>query len=89
MTKKQLFEQIDKKLGGNVGASKFFDAFFWVLTDALKKGEIVSISGFGKFFVKDKPSIKRTNPQTNRIYYTKAKKVCVFKPFKKLKLCVK
>ena len=87
MNKKQLFDEINKKLGED--CSRFFDAFVAVLTDALKKGEVVSISNFGKFYIKYKPSIKKTNPQTNRIYFTKAKKVSVFKPFKKFKLCVK
>lgn len=89
MNKKQMFDHISFKSGLKPEKIKeVFDIFQEILCDALCKGEKVRLSDFGKFFVVDKKSVKRRNPITKRMYYTRASKVTVFKPFKKLKHCV-
>ena len=40
------------------------DAFVEVITDALKKGEDVQFTGFGKFYVQDREAREGINPQT-------------------------
>ena len=89
MNKNQMFELISKKSGKKVKEIEdFFKVFNDVLIDALCKGEKVNIAGFGSFCIKDRASTKKINPITKRFYFTKAKKVTCFKPYKKLKLCV-
>ncbi len=89
MNKKQMFEYISLKSGVNSQKVKeIFEDFQEILSDALCKGEKVTLSGFGKFFVVDRKSIKRRNPVTKRMYYTRASKVTIFKAYKKLKHCV-
>ena len=45
-------------------AKKIVEAVFAAITDAAAKGEEVSISGFGKFKVKDSPAREGRNPAT-------------------------
>ena len=89
MNKTQMFDLISKNSGVDIKeVGKVFNSFEKILVDALCKGEEVALSGFGKFFVKDRAGQRRINPITKRIYFSRAKKVTVFKAYKKLKLCV-
>ncbi len=89
MKKSEMFEIISKKSGiDKKDVDKVFYEFNNLLADALRKGEIVQINGFGKFYVKDMPSVRRVNPITRRFYMTKAQKVTKFRAYKKLKHCV-
>jgi nucleoid DNA-binding protein len=45
-------------------AQKYFDAFEDVVTDALKGGDEVQITGFGKFYVREQKARDGRNPQT-------------------------
>jgi DNA-binding protein HU-beta len=45
-------------------AQKHFDAFEEVVTSALKGGDEVQITGFGKFYVRDQKARDGRNPQT-------------------------
>jgi nucleoid DNA-binding protein len=45
-------------------AQKHFDAFEEVVTDALKGGDEVQITGFGKFYVREQKARDGRNPQT-------------------------
>jgi DNA-binding protein HU-beta len=47
-------------------AQKYFDAFEGVVTNALKSGEEVQITGFGKFYVREQKAREDRNPQTGK-----------------------
>lgn len=90
MNKTDFLKLIAKESGKTAKeVTKVFQAFDKTLKELLCKGESVAIAGFGKFFVKDKASVRRINPITKRFYYTRPQKVTSFKAYKKLKLCVK
>jgi DNA-binding protein HU-beta len=55
------------------------------VTDALVKGEKVSIAGFGIFNVADRAARDAVNPATGEIRHIEAKKAPVFKAAKALK----
>ena len=50
-----------------------------IITTSLSKGEIVSIRGFGKFYVKDQQKRKRRNPSTGQFITVGPKKRVQFK----------
>ena len=65
MKKKELIERIAKEAGAPKSeAQKHFEAFEEVVTEALKAGEEVQITGFGKFSAKERKAREGTNPQS-------------------------
>jgi DNA-binding protein HU-beta len=79
MKKKELIERIAKEAGvPNSEAQKHFDAFEEVVTEALKAGEEVQITGFGKFSVKERKAREGRNPQTGQKMKIAAQKVPAF-----------
>ena len=65
MKKKELIERIAERADvPKSEAQKHFEAFEEVVTEALKGGEEVQITGFGKFSVKERKAREGTNPQT-------------------------
>ena len=58
------------------------------LTDALKRGENVTLPGFGTFMVKNRPERQGRNPHTGEMMIVPARKVPVFKPGRTLKSTV-
>jgi len=56
-----------------------------IIKHTLESGEDVLISGFGKFYVKDKRERRGRNPQTGAEIKISAKKVAKFVPGKALK----
>lgn len=71
---------ISKKDAGNA-----VDAFTTVVTEALIKGEKVSLVGFGTFEVKERAAREGRNPQTGETMQIAASKVPSFKAGKTLK----
>lgn len=61
------------------------DAVLETITDALKAGEKVAISGFGSFEVRDRAAREARNPQTGATVHVPATKAPAFKPGKALK----
>jgi DNA-binding protein HU-beta len=59
-------------------ASAAVDAMIGSITGALKKGDKVSLIGFGSFTVKKRKARTGRNPQTGKAIKIKAKKVPVF-----------
>ena len=59
-------------------AQKHFDAFEQVVTEALKGGEEVQITGFGKFYVREQKAREGRNPQTGEKMRIPAGKVPTF-----------
>lgn len=66
-------------------ATAVVDAFTSVITNALQKGESVTLVGFGTFEVKQRAAREGRNPQTGAAIQIAAAKVPGFKPGKNLK----
>ncbi len=66
-------------------AQKYFDAFEQVVTDALKGGDEVQITGFGKFYVREQKARDGRNPQTGEKMRIPAQKVPAFSAGNSLK----
>ena len=79
MKKKELIERIAQEAGASkIQAQKHFDAFEEVVTEALKAGEEVQITGFGKFSVRERKAREGRNPQTGEKIMIAAQKVPAF-----------
>jgi len=66
-------------------ASRAVDAIVDAVTDALKKGEQVSILGFGTFLVRERSARSGRNPQTGDVIQIAASRSPSFKAGKALK----
>lgn len=66
-------------------AKRVIDATLKAITDAAKKGEEVSLPGFGKFKVADRPAREGRNPATGATLTIAASKKVSFTPAKALK----
>jgi nucleoid DNA-binding protein len=77
--KKELIERIAEKADvPKSEAQKHFEAFEEVVTEALKAGEEVQITGFGKFSVKERKAREGRNPQSGQKMKIAAQKVPSF-----------
>jgi DNA-binding protein HU-beta len=65
--------------------SAALDAILDTVTDALKAGEKVSLTGFGNFEVRERAARTGRNPQTGEEMQIAASKAPAFKPGKALK----
>jgi len=66
-------------------AKALVDGVFTAIRDAAVKGEEVSLPGFGKFKVQDKPARTGRNPRTGEAVNIAATKKLAFQPAKALK----
>ena len=66
-------------------AKKAVEAVLAGIVDAAKKGEEVSLPGFGKFKVKDSPARKGRNPGTGETIEIAASRKLGFTPAKQVK----
>ena len=66
-------------------AGRALDAVVDSITQALKKGDPVTLVGFGTFAVKARAAREGRNPQTGQTIQIKASNVPGFKPGKALK----
>lgn len=66
-------------------AKALVDGVFKAIAEAAAKGEEVSIPGFGKFKVQDKPARIGRNPATGEAIEIAATKKVAFTPAKQLK----
>ena len=66
-------------------AKAIVDSVFGGIRDSAVKGEEVSIPGFGKFKVQDKPARTGRNPSTGATIQIAASKKLAFQPAKALK----
>jgi DNA-binding protein HU-beta len=86
MKKTELVEAIAEKADvPKSQAQKVFDAFEQVVTDTLKGGEEVQITGFGKFYVREQKARDGRNPQTGEKMRIPAGKVPTFSAGNSLK----
>ena len=89
MNKGELIERIAQEAGVPEGeAQKCFGAFERVVTEALKGGEEVRITGFGKFSVRERKAREGRNPQTGEKMKIAASKVPAFSAGNALKEAV-
>jgi DNA-binding protein HU-beta len=82
------------KMAGGAGitkaaAEKALGGFLGGVSDALKKGDKVTLVGFGTFSVAKRAAREGRNPQTGKKIKIKATKVVKFKAGSKLKGMVK
>lgn len=66
-------------------ASRAVDAMIDIVTDALKKGDQVVLTGFGTFLVRKRESRSGRNPRTGEVIQIDASNVPAFKAGKALK----
>ena len=89
MKKKELIERIAEVADvPRSEAQKHFEAFEEVVTEALKAGEEVQITGFGKFSVKERKAREGRNPQTGEKMKIAASRVPSFSAGNALKEAV-
>lgn len=80
MNKNELVRAIANKAGFTLkDADEALDAFVGAITDALKAGDKVQVSGFGTFEVKSKAARTGINPKTGAKIKIAASKSPVFK----------
>jgi DNA-binding protein HU-beta len=89
MKKKELIERIAQEADVPTSeAQRYFAAFEEVVTEALKGGEEVQITGFGKFSVRERKAREGRNPQTGEKIKITASKVPTFSAGNALKEAV-
>lgn len=90
MNKAELVNAVAKVCGcSKVDAAGCMEAMLDAVTKSLKKGEAVTLVGFGTFSVRKRAARTGRNPQTGKEIKIPAKKVAAFKPGKELKAAVK
>ena len=90
MNKQAIVEQVHTVLGSTkVEAEKVVDVIFDSIIDTLKKGEDVSVAGFGIFSAKMRAVRKARNPRTGESIDVPAMRVPKFRASKTLKDTVK
>ncbi|MBS3905417.1 MAG: HU family DNA-binding protein [Syntrophaceae bacterium] len=90
MTKAELVAAIGKETNvSKASAEKALNAFTATVTKALKKGDRLSLPGFGTFSVTKRKARIGRNPQTGKEIKIPAAKVAKFKAGNLLKSAVK
>ena len=86
MNKKQITHKMSKDAGITaLQAEKAFQSLFKGITNALKKGERVTFSGFGSFEIRRRKARKGRNPKTGQSIQIPHKNRIKFNPSKILK----
>ncbi len=86
MNKTELVDVVSKEADlTKADAARAVDAVIKAVTDALKRGEQVSILGFGTFLLRERAARTGRNPRTQETLQIPASKVPAFKPGKALK----
>jgi DNA-binding protein HU-beta len=85
MTKAELITKISEEASiTKVAAVAALESFFDSVTKTLKKGDRLTLIGFGTFSVSKRAARKGRNPSTGAEIKIKAKKVAKFKASKEL-----
>lgn len=89
MNKKELIDRIASKAGmKKIDAEKMLGAFEESVVEALKKGDKVTLVGFGTFSVTNRKARKGRNPQTGKEITISARKSPKFVAGKNFKAAV-
>ncbi len=90
MTKDELIEKVASGTGlSKADASRVINTTIGAITSALKKGQNVTLVGFGTFKVSKRKAREGRNPRTGETITIKAAKVPKFTAGKSLKDAVK
>jgi DNA-binding protein HU-beta len=90
MNKAELIEAMTEAADiTKVEAGRALDGLVDAITDALKKGDTVSLVGFGSFLVKERAERQGRNPQSGESITIAAARIPSFKAGKALKDAVK
>lgn len=86
MNKAELVESIAKSADlSKASAGRALDGFINAVTKGLKKGDTITLVGFGTFSVRKRAARKGRNPRTGQEIKIKAAKIPSFKAGKALK----
>ncbi len=86
MNKSELIDQIAKAAGvSKASAGRSLDATTEAITKALKKGDLVTLIGFGSFYVGKREARNGRNPRTGATIKIKAANSPKFRAGKALK----
>lgn len=86
MTKAELVETVASKVDlPRAVAERAVNTMFDELTEALRQGDKVNISGFGTFSVSERKARTGRNPKTGETIEIAASRAAKFKPGKSLK----
>ncbi len=86
MNKSELVDAVASSADiSKASASRALDAMVDTITETLRKGDQVSLVGFGTFSVKDRAARMGRNPQTGKAIQISASRVPGFKAGKGLK----
>ena len=89
MNKSELVEAIAQGSGvTKADANRVLDMFMSTVTDVLKSGDQVVLTGFGSFATGNRPARKGRDPRTGKEIQIKASRVAKFKAGKLLKEAV-
>ena len=90
MTKQEFIQKVAGKSGlSNRDAGKAVDAFMETITDALKAGDTVNFTGFGKFSAAARAARMGVNPRTGERVQIAASTVPKFSAGSQLKAALK
>ena len=90
MTKQEFIQKVAGKSGlSNRDAGKAVDAFMETITDALKAGDSVNFTGFGKFSAANRAARMGVNPRTGERVQIAASTVPKFSAGSQLKSALK
>ena len=86
LTKAELSELLFEHVGLNKREAKdMVESFFSEINSALERGELVKLTGFGNFQLRDKVSRPGRNPKTGAEVQIPARRVVTFQASQKLK----
>jgi len=86
LTKAEIAAHLSEKIGlSKREAKEFVESFFEEIKATLESGEVVKISGFGGFELKDKSERPGRNPKTGEDIPIAARRVVTFRAGQKLK----
>ncbi len=86
VNKTELIEEIAQRTDSSKGeAQRYVESFEEVVAGALRSGEEIQITGFGKFYVRQQKAREGVNPQTKQKMHIPASKVPAFSAGKGLK----
>ena len=89
MTKGDIVERVSEKCGVTKKESvDMVESVLNIIKSTLEDGEVIKISGFGKFEVKTKHERRGRNPQTGESITIDARRILTFKPSTILKSAV-
>ncbi len=80
MTKADITERIQAQIGcSKKESTEMLETVFSIMKKTLEQGEMLKLTGFGNFVVKQKKDRRGRNPQTGETITIEARKILSFK----------